>query len=229
MGMSLRSRKKRLVQETILAAARRLIRRDADLSFSMKELAEAANVSFVTVYNYYGSKDGVCQALFDRVLQETLDCLHSVETSSFVDRLFVFVRAAVEEVLKEGVVYRAVCSNMTTITRDQPLTPIFDRTSRLWLAPIADDRSWIRPDAAGLSLEFISRQLAIVYRGVFSLWLCREIGDEEFQLRVEAGVAMAVFPFAIDEVRPDLMAKTVAAHRRIAEIADEKKRNKLRA
>lgn len=227
--MSLRSRKKRLVQETILDAARRLIRRDADLSFSMKELAEAANVSFVTVYNYYGSKDGVCQALFDRVMQETLDSLHGVETSQFVDRLFVFVRAAVEEVLKEGVVYRAVCSTMTTITKDRPVTPIFDRTSALWLAAIKGGGSWKCPAASDVSLEFISRQLAIVYRGVFSLWLCQEISEEEFHLRAEAGVALAVFPFALEAYRPLLMEKITTAQRRIAEIAGEKKRNKLRA
>lgn len=227
--VNLRSRKKRLVHETILEAARKLIRRDQDLSFSMKELADVAGISFMTVYNYFGSKDGVSKALFDRVIQETLDSLHSVEDQPFTERLFVFADAAVKDVLKEAVVYRAVCSAMTIVTKDQPLTPIFEQTGDLWLAAISGGKSWCRPEVAHISLEFISKQLAIAYRGVFSLWLCQEISDEEFLWRVEAGVGMAVYAFATDAIRSELMARITTAHANIASASKAVIVNKLGA
>jgi AcrR family transcriptional regulator len=52
--------------ERVLEAAERLIREDAFHSATMDELAEAAGVSRATIFNRFGSKLGVLQALFIR-------------------------------------------------------------------------------------------------------------------------------------------------------------------
>ena len=52
--------------DRVLEAAERLIREDAFHSATMDELAEAAGVSRATVFNRFGSKLGVLQALFTR-------------------------------------------------------------------------------------------------------------------------------------------------------------------
>src|SRR5918999_2837386 len=53
----------------VLEAAERLIRDDAFHTATMEELASAAGVSRATVFNRFGSKLGVLQALFERGME----------------------------------------------------------------------------------------------------------------------------------------------------------------
>jgi AcrR family transcriptional regulator len=55
--------------QRVLDASERLIREDAFHTATMDELAAAAGVSRATVFNRFGSKLGVLQALFDRCLE----------------------------------------------------------------------------------------------------------------------------------------------------------------
>jgi AcrR family transcriptional regulator len=55
--------------DRVLDASERLIRDDAFHSATMDELAEAAGVSRATVFNRFGSKLGVLQALYTRCLE----------------------------------------------------------------------------------------------------------------------------------------------------------------
>src|SRR5918995_2449793 len=66
--------------DRVLEAAERLIREDAFHSATMDELAAAAGVSRATVFNRFGSKLGVLQALFTR-------CVESPEMDAIRDAL----------------------------------------------------------------------------------------------------------------------------------------------
>jgi AcrR family transcriptional regulator len=55
--------------DRLLDAARQLIEQDAFHLATMEELAEAAGVSRATVFNRFGSKLGVLQALFTRAME----------------------------------------------------------------------------------------------------------------------------------------------------------------
>src|ERR687895_1610077 len=55
--------------DRVLQAAERLIRDDAFHTATMEELASAAGVSRATVFNRFGSKLGVLQALFTRAME----------------------------------------------------------------------------------------------------------------------------------------------------------------
>jgi AcrR family transcriptional regulator len=59
----LRSRKKAKRREEIIAAARRLFAQQGIDATTMADIAEAAEISAPTVFNYFGSKDGVLIAL----------------------------------------------------------------------------------------------------------------------------------------------------------------------
>ena len=61
----------------MLDAAERLIRQDAFHSATMDELAAAAGVSRATVFNRFGSKLGLLQALFTRATQSPeMEAIH---------------------------------------------------------------------------------------------------------------------------------------------------------
>jgi AcrR family transcriptional regulator len=55
--------------DRVLEAAERLIKQDAFHTATMDELAAAAGVSRATVFNRFGSKLGVLQALFSRAME----------------------------------------------------------------------------------------------------------------------------------------------------------------
>jgi AcrR family transcriptional regulator len=64
-----RRRKRPDSVERVLDASERLIRDDAFHSATMDQLAAAAGVSRATIFNRFGSKLGVLQALYDRCLE----------------------------------------------------------------------------------------------------------------------------------------------------------------
>jgi AcrR family transcriptional regulator len=62
----------------VLEAAEQLIREDAFHTTTMEDLASAAGVSRATVFNRFGSKLGVLQALFARCMESPeMDAVHA--------------------------------------------------------------------------------------------------------------------------------------------------------
>lgn len=76
MVVSLRERQKVDRRARIIAAARKLFAESGIENITIEAIADIAEVSSVTVYNYYGTKSGVLLALVaesDRELLETMD------------------------------------------------------------------------------------------------------------------------------------------------------------
>jgi AcrR family transcriptional regulator len=69
----LRSRKKAKRRDEIIAAARTLFAQQGIDATTMAEIAEAAGISAPTVFNYFGSKDGVLIALISDGTREARD------------------------------------------------------------------------------------------------------------------------------------------------------------
>jgi AcrR family transcriptional regulator len=67
--MSLREQKKVRARSDILAAANRLIARKGYENTTMREIADAANLSYQTLYNYFPSKALIVQAMLTDVDQ----------------------------------------------------------------------------------------------------------------------------------------------------------------
>lgn len=58
-------------RERIIAAGARLLRKDASIAnFSLDVVAKAAGVTRLTVYNQFGSRRGVLEAVFDDIARE---------------------------------------------------------------------------------------------------------------------------------------------------------------
>ncbi len=70
--MSLRDEKKRQVREDILDAARELIERRGYDDATMRHIAEAARVSYQTLYNYFPTKAAIVAALLSDVIELTI-------------------------------------------------------------------------------------------------------------------------------------------------------------
>jgi AcrR family transcriptional regulator len=171
--------------ERVLEAAERLIREDAFHSATMDELAAAAGVSRATVFNRFGSKLGVLQALFTR-------CVESPEMEAIREALeledpVVALDAAIEascaiweahgsimEQLQAIVVLEPEAGAMVEQQKDEQRADLQGLTRRLARA----DR--LRP---GLGEVRVSATLHMLTSLEAFLWLRREYGLSVRQTR----------------------------------------------
>jgi AcrR family transcriptional regulator len=162
----------------VLEAAEHLIREDAFHSATMDELAAAAGVSRATVFNRFGSKLGVLQALFTR-------CVESPEMGAIREGLaigdpVVALEAVIEatcaiweahgfiqEQLQAIVVLEPEASAMVQQQKDEQRADLRDLTRRLARA----DR--LRP---GLGEARVTATLHMLTSLESFLWLRREYG-----------------------------------------------------
>ena len=88
-------------RQRILAATRELIARDGVQGWSMRKVAETANVSVPTLYHLFGSKDQIraalCGGFFDSLDQTLEEDWHE---HGPVKQLLVLVEASVDQVLE---------------------------------------------------------------------------------------------------------------------------------
>jgi AcrR family transcriptional regulator len=171
--------------ERVLEASERLIREDAFHSATMDELAAAAGVSRATVFNRFGSKLGVLQALFTR-------CVESPEMEAIREALeledpVVALDAAIEascaiweahgsimEQLQAIVVLEPEAGAMVEQQKDEQRADLQGLTRRLARA----DR--LRP---GLGEVRVSATLHMLTSLEAFLWLRREYGLSVRQTR----------------------------------------------
>jgi len=81
----LRERKKHKARNDILDAARLLIERQGFENTTMRDIADAADVSYQTLYNYYASKAQVVQALLSRETDPIVDRLNALFADAEID------------------------------------------------------------------------------------------------------------------------------------------------
>ena len=162
----------------MLEAAEHLIQEDGFHSATMDELAEAAGVSRATVFNRFGSKLGVLQALFARCMesQEMRAIREALAIEDPVVALEAVIEAAcaiweahgfVQEQLQAIVVLEPAASALVKQQLDEQRNDLQDLTRRLARA----DR--LRP---GLSEARVTATLHMLTSLESFLWLRREYG-----------------------------------------------------
>jgi AcrR family transcriptional regulator len=171
--------------DRVLEASERLIREDAFHSATMDELAAAAGVSRATVFNRFGSKLGVLQALFTR-------CVESPEMEAMREALeledpVVALDAAIEAACTIWEVHGSIMEQLQAIAilepeasalveqqKDEQRADLQGLTRRLARA----DR--LRP---GLGEARVSATLHMLTSLETFLWLRREYGLSVRQTR----------------------------------------------
>jgi AcrR family transcriptional regulator len=162
----------------VLEAAERLIRADAFHSTTMEELAASAGVSRATVFNRFGSKLGVLQALFARGMEgpEMRAIQEALEIEDPVAALETLIGAACEiweaqgfihEHLQAIVVLEPDAGALVERQREEQRADLRDLTRRLARAGL------LRP---GLGETRAVATLHMLTSLETFLWLRREYG-----------------------------------------------------
>jgi AcrR family transcriptional regulator len=171
--------------DRVLEAAERLIKEDAFHTASMDEIAAAAGVSRATVFNRFGSKLGVLQALFTRCLEspemEAIREARGIEDP--VAALDAFIEAGcamweahglIEEQLQAIVILEPEAGALVEGQKEEQRADLRDLTRRLARA----DR--LRP---GLGEARVTATLHMLTSLESFLWLRREYGLSVRQTR----------------------------------------------
>jgi len=136
-----------VTKQKILDASTKLVAEHGIEGTSIRDIAAACGVSLATVLHYYGSKDGLYEAVVDGMYQE-LDALReallaNIKPGSIEEILADTVRAALKFVKQHKPAHRILLrtvlehGGMRADRRDRYLRPFLDDVTKL-LAPILE-------------------------------------------------------------------------------------------
>jgi AcrR family transcriptional regulator len=201
----LMERKRKFAREAMLDAAERLLMRSDPPDFSMRALCDEAGVSFTTPFNYFGSKNGIVQALALRIFEE-IHRRYAGRPSSgdAVDRVFAMSRTGVEVWLERPSVNRFISASLMVSGGEHISEDFLARSCGLWNEALngldgLDDR------CRQLASSCLALNCAIAFRGVMALWIGGEVSNAQFAPLVETQLATLLLALVPSERRSHLL------------------------
>ncbi|MEM7093659.1 MAG: helix-turn-helix domain-containing protein [Actinomycetota bacterium] len=190
-------------RQAILAATRELIARDGVDGWSMRKVAERANLSVPTLYNLFGSKDEIRAALcggFFESLDETLEA--DAATPEPVDRLMVFVDKSVDQVLERAATTRpALLAQEQGGGGEHRTTPMAIERQRAAIQQ-AIDAGHLRNE---LRSELLATQSYDGFHRAAVLWARGKLDPETFRARALYSACVCLLAVATEAARPELV------------------------
>lgn len=105
--MNIRARNKERQRIRVLDAARELITEEGYAGLNMRDLADRAEVSVATLYNSFGSKGAIREALAVRFLEEIATEMDETSALGPIGRLHALVNTAVDQLVGDSRFYKA--------------------------------------------------------------------------------------------------------------------------
>lgn len=193
---SLKRGRRALARHGMLDAAARILHASDPPDFSMRDLCEAAGVSFATPFNHFGSKTGVVRALAMRIFADVHNrYARSDKTGDTIDRVFAMAAAGTEVWLANPAVNRYISSSLMVAGNKEHPEQFLAHSCKLWLEALGslDGLEGVDEKASPSSL---SLGLAIAFRGIMALWIGGEVSDSQFEPLLQAQVAYLLLGFA---------------------------------
>lgn len=221
--MGLREKQTAERKKRILDVADTLIRQTGGTEFSMRMLAQMAEVSPATPYNLFDSKEGILSASLERSLARTI--FEGLQPQAGSPLRFVLTASA-------------TAANLLTTQKDllrplyQYLLGVVDplhhplhiaRSMAYWRTVAATTLPGLmRRDKQPIAdYDTVASLLFAHFLGLLDLWIHEDIGDEVFRARAVYGGLLIVSPFAaaedIDEIH-DLLAHAKADIDKVAKM-----------
>jgi AcrR family transcriptional regulator len=187
----------------VLDAAERLLAQGG-ATFSMRELADEAEVSFATPFNQFGSKGSIMLALSARriaLMRERFAQTTLPET--VVARVLIAVDIAGAVMLAAPAVNRAVMGAISAPSEEPG--NVLSHSSLLWSEALGAGAG-LAAGTRALALAVLPDQLAFAFRGVLSFWTAGELTDHLLSQRARAAAATILLAFVERKDRAQLLA-----------------------
>lgn len=185
----------------------------------MRQLAREADVSVTTLYNLFGSKDGLLVAMVEAALDE-MDARLAADAPTETDplgRCRAVITISIEHLTSQPTLYQPV--NLVGLERMARCEPDDRRFARraadMQLAGLlaASERGLIRP---GLDLDAVASQIFHGYELAAMQWASGRIDAEAFEARALHGLWIVLLAVCVESQRPWLereLASTAATLR----------------
>lgn len=192
--MSRREEAKDQRRQRIVDAARALIRSTEQTGFSMRQLAVEANVSLVTPYNLFGSKQAILVRLLDEDIGGFAQEL-ALNTSDALDKVFDAVSLGKDWFARDEAYYRTVLGAVYTESGADYRAAFRTPRRALWrrLVIEAIDAGFLEETP---HVDTLTAHLAGIYLINILEWVYGDIAIELMEARTHYGFALALMGHA---------------------------------
>ncbi|WP_158265630.1 TetR/AcrR family transcriptional regulator [Blastopirellula marina] len=205
MTDTLRDRNKQVARDAVLDAAERLLCSSDTADFSMRALAAEAGVGFTTPFNHFGNKTAIIRAISARLIERMAARFQTkTKPDGLIDRTFLLADVAVELVLKQPEVHRAVIGSLG-VASSTP-SAVMPQSQSLWSLVLEGKTSELARDAKPVANQ-LPEQLALAFRGCLSFWVAGEIGDEQLCGTVRRAVSLVLLGLVSPKHRVRLLTQ----------------------
>ena len=203
-GGGLRERRKVKCREQIVAAAERLVRDTGGVDFSMRSLADEAELSVGTVYNLVGSKDAVLCALQVSVVEKLELEMERLEQLEPLKALFAIAEMAARNYAADAAFHRVLMRSV--LASDYSYHNPRVLSVRLWQKPLqaAIRAGLLRADA---DAEYIAFDLLTGFLGALVWWIHKLIDEEGLRAQVLSHFILTILAFSNETNRAELWKK----------------------
>lgn len=196
--MSIREQAKEERRQRIVAAARRLIDETGETGFSMRALAEAAEVSLVTPYNLFGSKLAVMLAMLDDDVAQYQARLAKLNAPDALEMFFAAVRLAREVYEAEPRFYRTVFREVNGSGDRDLLAGYYGPRLAFWrgLTQQAQADGFLRAD---IDADAFTQQLSHIFGAHLLDWVGESISLDTMEAQIAYGFSLLLLAALAEE------------------------------
>lgn len=201
----LRERNKAKRRGAILDSTLELLRDHPLTEVSIERIAAHAEVAPATVYNLIGSREQLMLACVNRVVDQLVDALVTIDPSEdpVAAATAIVVRSA-DAFIAEGPAFRQIVASIREMAGNGRVLDVDPAQLQIAAMRAAQDRGLLRddidPNAAG-------RQIYLSYNGALFAWAGHLLTDAGLRLAVQHGLWTTLTAFATDTHRPDFLER----------------------
>jgi AcrR family transcriptional regulator len=210
--MGLREENTERRRQRILAAARELIARDGMSGWSMRKVARAANVSVPTLYNLFGSKEEIRQAMCGGFFDELDRDLEEKSPDQPLEQALGFVNEAVDHVVDREDLTRPVLLAQEHGRGGERLTTPLAVERQRTVIQAAMDRGDLHAD---LRADLLAAQAHEGFHRAALLWARGGLDASGFRDKAKYAACVCLLAAATDAARPELLRITRRLERKL--------------
>jgi len=217
--MSLREVGKTRRRRRILDAARTLIESGGEEGFSIKPVADAAELSVATIYNLFGSKEGLLVALLMESILSFEKRLDELAPATPIDRIGAISDLAVSEFTSEARFYRPLLYLIEKMGSRAQLLGVIRRCVDLghesigWAVETGDIQAVVEP-------RVLAHQIFMAFIHALRMWSSGLSSSDLFQAQVVHFRTLMLAAVANEPLRSKLHEQLRALNTSMLELAD---------
>ncbi len=201
-----RERRRVTLQASILRSAEKLIRDTGGTDFTMRNLADQADVALATPYGLFGSKAAVLYALVEDCVREIDKQVDRLRLSDAIEQTLAVSRISADLYGSDAALYRPLLRFLIGSHEPEHHPALFGRAMRLWDSAITRgiELGTLLPKVRG---EVMERQLLANFTGVLQYWMHGELDGAGFRNHVLFGTVLILIPHVPESLRPSLLQR----------------------